>query len=262
MRQEAQWLRWIIGATLPLMLLSGCAVAGAPETTASQRAAEPSAMSSATAISAPGDAYPSADVRFRPAIDYLTALRLVTNLGLQPLSSCLGADSSTTPWKSADQSAAFTDTNAPGSLQVMATPLAPGDWVSRLTATTGVVSVYDGPMYCPMIPVDLTPVPGRLYFLGRDAPTRYVRVGFATASVSGYARALKAVSDLGFRLADPCFEQSSPAPAWRPMSQQADFASSGALVVATTAANSPQWPAQLKDTPGVIAITAPYAPSC
>lgn len=258
MRQGARWMRWITGALLPLVLLSGCAVVGAPRATTSPRAATPTV----SAIHASGDAYPYADVRFRPAVDYLTALRLVTNLGLQPLSSCLGAGGSTTPWRSADQSAAFADTNTPGSLQVMTTPLTPADWVSRLSATTGVVSVYDGPIYCPMIPVDLVPVSGRLYFLGRDAPTVYVRVGFATASVSGYAHALDAVSDLGFRLADPCFERSSPAPAWRPMSQQADFASSGVLVVATTAANSLQWSAQLKHTPGVIAISAPYAPSC
>lgn len=252
------WKRWLIGALLPLLLLSGCAVSGASRGAASAATAQPSAAP----IYAPGDAYPFADVRFRSSVDYLTALRLVTGLGLQPLSSCLGAESSSTPWKSADESAIFADAGAPGNLQVMATPLAPGDWVSRLTATNGVDNVYDGPMYCPLIPVDLTPVPGRLYFLGRDAPTRYVRVTFATASVSGYAPALKAVSNLGFRLADPCYERSSPAPAWHSMSQQASFASSGALVLATTEANSPQWLSQLKDVAGVVAIAASYSPAC
>lgn len=46
------------------------------------------------------------------------------------------------------------------------------------------------------------------------------------------------------------------------MGQQASFASSGALVVALTAANSTAWLAQVKAAAGVVSVQAPYTQQC
>jgi hypothetical protein len=100
------------------------------------------------------------------------------------------------------------------------------------------------------------------YFLGQTAWAEDVRVEFAASDASGYEQALVMISGLGFRLTDPCYEQRLPPPAWRPMGQQASFASGGALVVAITAANSTRWLAQVKAAPGVVGVQAPYTQQC
>jgi hypothetical protein len=212
---------------------------------------------------APGTRYLLADVHFELSIDYLTALQFVTNLGLQPLYACTGYDGSYVRWRPQDERDGFAATAMPPhTLEVAPTPLAPSDWLQRLLASSSVASIYDGPQFCPNIPVDLTHLPGRLYFLGQSVWVEYVQVKFAPFSANAYGQALSDISALGFRLADPCYEQSLPAPPWRSMGQQASFASGGALVVAITEANSSQWSAQLKDAAGVVGVTAPFAPTC
>jgi hypothetical protein len=261
------WKRWRIGALLSLavllLALAGCVAGGGSHgSTTSAIAAAPQPTSKVTYLD-PGASYPLADVHFQTSIGYLAALQFVTNLGLQPLYACTGYDASNVRWQSQDESGGFTATAMPPrTLEVAPTSLAPGDWLQRLAASSSVASIYDGPQHCPLILVDLTPVPGRLYFLGQRAWLEYVRVTFAPSSANTYGQALSALSALGFRLADPCYEQSLPAPLWRSMSQQASFGSGGALVVAITEANSAQWSAQLKDVADVVNVTAPYAPSC
>jgi hypothetical protein len=147
-------------------------------------------------------------------------------------------------------------------LEVAPTPLAPSDWLRRLAALPSVVAIYDGYGGCAMIPVDLTPILGQLYFLGQTVWVEDVRVEFAASSTDGYGQALATISGLGFRLTDPCYEQRLPPPAWRPMGQQVSFASGGALVVAITAANSTRWLAQVKAAPGVASVQAPYTSQC
>ncbi len=206
--------------------------------------------------------YPSADVRFHPTITYLAALQTITDLGLQPLSPCLGAAGSQTPWKSASQESSFDSQDGRGYVQVTITPLAPADWLQRLSALSGVALVYDGPLYCPSISGDLTPVPGRLYFLGYNAQVVYLRITFSAASQAIYPQRLEAVSNLGFRLADPCIEKHRPPGAWHSASQQASFAIGGDLVVAATEANSQAWLAQAQAMDGVTKVEEPYAPAC
>lgn len=203
-----------------------------------------------------------ASVYFLPGVSYVTAVRAVADMGLQPLSPCAGAASDHTRWKSADQSTMFSDIDSKGLLQVVATPLSPIEWPKRLLAATGVEGVSVGPAYCPNIGGDLTPMPGQVYFLGYGVQPTYVRVTFSTRQVDAYAASVVEVSDLGFRLADPCFESRRPSPAWHSMSQLSGYEATGALVVATTEANSTRWLAQLSTAPHVMHIEAPYQPAC
>lgn len=206
--------------------------------------------------------YPTADIRFRPAITYLMAVQTVTNLGLQPLSPCTGAMGSQTPWKSISQESSFDATDVHGYLQVTVTPLTAPDWLQRLIATSGVTLAYDGPVYCTNITGDVTPVPGRLYFRGYQAPSSYLAVTFASPSQSSYAQRIVAISNLGFRLADPCVEMREATGVWSSASQQADYVASGLLILATTEANSQSWFSQLRATDGVTQVEAPYTPNC
>ena len=214
-----------------------------------------------------------ADVIFSASTDFYSALQMVTNLGLQPVDHCTGYFSSAVRWRAQDYNfrwlapVAYPEgaTPPPGPLHELAVapaPLAPSDWLQRLAALPSVKSIYDGFSSCPDIMEDLTPVPGALYFLGVKARTEDLRVSFAATGAGGYGQALATISNLGFRLADPCYEQSASPLAWSPVGQQATFASSGALVVAITAANSTQWLAQLKTAPGVVSVQAPYTEQC
>ncbi|MGH2504768.1 MAG: hypothetical protein ACRDID_19840 [Ktedonobacterales bacterium] len=273
--------RWLIGAALLLLLLSvalaSCAVVAGggsqptPHASIAARTATPLVIPKVTAI---GDSIlSSADVYFNASIDVYSALQLVANLGLQPVDHCTGYTSSDARWRSQDYNFRWLAPIAqpvgtpPAAqplhgLEVAPTPLTPGDWLQRLAALPSVKSIFAGPSGCPFIGVDIPPIPGQLYFLGEKAWTEDVRVEFAASGASGYGQALATISGLGFRLADPCYEQSLPPPAWRPMGQQASFASGGALVVAITAANSTQWLAQLKAAPGVASVQAPYTQQC
>lgn len=272
--------RWLIGAALPLLLLAatlaGCVsiAGGGSQPTppaAAVRTATPLVIPKVTAIGDP--VLSSADVYFNASIGLDGARQLVTNLGLQAVDHCTGYTDADVRWRSQDNSFAWLApiaqpvgtppaTQPLHRLEVAPTPLAPSDWLRRLAALPSVKSIYAGPSGCPNIGVDLSPIPGQLYFLGQTVWAEDVRVQFAASGASGYAQALATISGLGFRLADPCYEQRLPPPAWRPMGQQASFASGGALVVAITAANSTQWLAQLKTAPGVVSVQAPYTQQC
>lgn len=293
--------RWLLGAALPLLLLAamlagGVSVTGGasqPTPTVASPALTPSPLVIPKVSTSGGDPiYPLADVYFRASTDFYSALQSVTNLGLQTVGNCTGYTDSDVRWQSQDQRygwrqpaarpgqpLAMAPTEAPtplppptpitqslNGLEVAPTPLAPSDWLQRLAALPSVVTIYDGYGGCALIPVDLTPVPGVLYFLGEKVWAEDVRVQFAAASAGGsgvsYGTALATISALGFRLADPCYEQSLPLPPWRPMGQQASFASGGALVVALTAANSTAWLAQLKAAAGAVSVQAPYIQAC
>lgn len=272
--------RWPRFVALPFLLLAvtlaGCvSVAGGvqPIPPAVTSAPTPSSSSAISKVT-PGDNSkpPFAAVIFDTATDLSGALQMVTNLGLQPVDHCTGYFSSEVRWRPQDDNfrwlapIAYPEgaTPPPGPLHGLAvapTPLAPSDWLQRLAALPSVRSIFDGFSSCPDIAEDLTPMPGALYFLGDKARTEDLRVSFA-ADTGGYGQALATISGLGFRLADPCYEQSVPPPAWRPVGQQASFASGGALVIAITAANSTQWLAQLKTAPGVVSVQAPYTQPC
>ncbi|MFI5276048.1 MAG: hypothetical protein ACHQ1E_02165 [Ktedonobacterales bacterium] len=288
--------RWLVSVVMLVLALSvalvGCvsvADGSQPASPAASVALTPSPLGIPKVTpEGPGvDVVLLADVEFHASFDFSSALQLVMNLGLQPVYNCSGYTDSDVRWQSQDerpgfsfiaqapqplemiptenptpQPAATSTTQWLPRLEVIPTPLVPGDWLRRLAALPSVVAIYDGYGGCPMIPVDVPPVPGVLYFLGQTVWVEDVRVTFAASGASGYAQALATVSGLGFRLADPCYEQSLPPPAWRPMGQQASFASGGALVVAITAANSTRWLAQLNAAPGVASVQAPYTQRC
>jgi len=286
---------WLFGAALPLLLLAA-ALAGCVSEAGGASQPTPTAVSAALTSSpmvipkvtpegSGVDIVPLADVYFHRSSDFYSALQSVTNLGLQTVGDCTGYAYSGVRWTSQDERGGFklvapqplamapTEQPTPHPeatpitqglpwLEVIPTPLAPSDWLQRLAALPSVVAIYNGYGGCPLIPVDLRPVPGVLYFLGETAWAEDVRVQFATAGASGYGAALATISALGFRLADPCYEQSLPPPPWRPVGQQASFASSGALVVAITAANSTQWLKQVQAAAGVVSVQAPYSQQC
>jgi len=77
-----------------------------------------------------------------------------------------------------------------------------------------------------------------------------------------YDASLSAMNDLGFRLADPCVERAEPKPVWRSPDAGQVYAASGALILATTGANSTRWLDQIRAAPGVRTVEAPYAPAC
>jgi hypothetical protein len=131
------WKRWRIGMSRALvspllLLLAGCATGGAARTITTSAAGVASQPTPKVTYAAPGTLYPLADVHFQASIDYLTALRFVTNLGLQPLYACTGYDGSYVRWRPQDERDGFAATAMPPhTLEVAATPLAPSDWLQR-----------------------------------------------------------------------------------------------------------------------------------
>lgn len=139
---------------------------------------------------------------------------------------------------------------------------APPNWIALLATEPTVDFIENGNFTpnCPMIPVDLTPIPGRAYFLasaGMQAPS-YLRVTFGSGIAYNDA-VLIAVSQ-GLRLANPCAE-GTPA-AWAPLSQAATYASSHTLTLALTIASSTLWRQQLDALSGVSSVLAPYTLTC
>ena len=79
-----------------------------------------------------------------------------------------------------------------------------------------------------------------------------MRVTFTSAT--SYATALDGMNALGFRLANPCYEQAraqGEKPTWGPMGESDAFTQSRALVLATTPYNAVTWANQLKGVSGV-----------
>ncbi|HEY7782053.1 MAG TPA: hypothetical protein VIC85_17825 [Ktedonobacterales bacterium] len=192
-----------------------------------------------------------ATVRF--STPYADALRAVTDLGLQPAASVCGSDIGDYgsaavvyrgPWwqpVGAEEAFAARD----GTLVVRPTPLAAPDWSDRLRGVAGatVLTVYPAntPFNCPPRDVEGTPPPGASKVIAADQVDVAARVTFARPAVD-YGAALNAVTDLGLRLADPCYERAKgrgTAPSWHPMGQEATFASAGTLVVAPTRPRRP-----------------------
>lgn len=227
----------------------------------------------------PGSWYPYAQVTFTRSTSYATALRIVTDLGLQPASPCSGTDGGpNTRWQAngLGQSDIYAEDIREGLAPILWVFVAsrsvydydvtlyyaaPSDWPVRLSQQNAVTLVDDRTKGCTAGPSgDLTPIPGQVYFLDPAQPPMYIRVSFAAGT--SYDQAMAAVSALGFRLADPCYEQAQPRPTWHPMGQETAFAASSGLTVATTGANAITWKQQLASTNGVTGLIVPYQPTC
>jgi hypothetical protein len=242
--------------------------------------------------SAPMDAPPGAPqpdffssvVTFAPSVSYAQALRLITDLGLQPGIDC-GAfvGSGRAAWQPMGQRETF----ARDARLIVWPARRPDGWVERLQASPGVLVVgegyllypgvpalpptsYPAPYSCPppidgLTPPAMTPV---AMSNGMADLEIYARIAFGSPALS-YDDALYTVSDLGLALADVCYDQAvarvgrTAWPPWHPMGQEQSYAASGALLVGTVRnITSSLWREQLLSAPGVVSFEAPYPAKC
>lgn len=248
------------------LVLTACAHTPLDTTISSPSAAAvPTVTSGGSAKVTPPSAltspYPAAVITFTSDVTFIQAQRVVTDLGLQPVWMCdvlIGG----TAWRHVGQSRGFGQNHELGALP---TPDAAPDWIKRLSAMQSVAAIYSGPVGCPN-PGNQTPTTGAGYFLTGNYLTyagASIQVVFAGTTL--YDQALSHVSDLGFRLANPCFEQAkrvSSQVQWEPQGQDQAFGVSHALLLATTTANSSVWQTQLHQESGVIRFQSNYQPSC
>ncbi len=133
-------------------------------------------------------------------------------------------------------------------------------WLGRLKTTQGVTDAQaiNAVFSCPNMPVSNGPPP-----IPQDQVGAYVRVTFSSATV--YVAALDRMNALGFRLADPCYEQAraqGKKPTWHPMSEVDTYHQTDTLVLATTQYNAVTWLDQLQGVTGVVKIDAPFTATC
>jgi hypothetical protein len=114
------------------------------------------------------------------------------------------------------------------------------------------MNVTPNPMYsCPLMAGNNNPP-----FLAAKKAGAYVRVTFS--QTTGYDSALDIVNALGFRLANPTYEQKrarEPQPAWSSMGQENSYGKTQTLLLATTQFNTANWANQLKNTPGIVKVS-------
>lgn len=236
--------------------------------------------------------YTGALVSFTSSTSYATALRLVTGLGLQLKRPCVltytdaqGNIVSATDWMPIGSKDSFktttgistsgkigetptvtVDTILPA-LLIGTTALAPADWQTRLHASSAVSSINTHAVYnCPAEgaeqPAATTAASRRITSIApKDAGT-YAKVTFASTSLS-YDDALYIASNMGFRLAAPCYEQEAGKPAdWQPMGQQQAFASTYTLTLATSNMSPTDWRTRIAHAAGVTKIVVPDKVTC
>lgn len=217
--------------------------------------------------------YPFAYVTFTAGTSYVDALQAITDLGLQPLSPCagenLGAGVLWHPVGEHDLFAAYPQAprlwvngavSSPDLADESVALAAAPDWLARLSNVPFVAAIADGGTNCPSIGAS-QPTPGMPYFLTLPVAPTYLSITFVQGT--SYEQALDDISNLGFRLADPCYEQTQrQQAAWHPVGQESPFASTSSLIVATTQANSTQWRSQLHASVWVRAVVVPYTPDC
>jgi hypothetical protein len=195
-------------------------------------------------------------VIFAPSISYEQALRIVTNLGLQPALECgivqLTPNVLPSPqWQPMGQKDTFLKDHR---LLVQFTASTPDDVSLRLQATPGVKIEAHELDTCNAV-VYGTPLPGTDLY---GTALAYVHVTFAHSV--NYDTALYTISNLGLALADLCYEHEKydlhQTPTWHPMSQEKSFISTHTLIVETTKDTSSLWQQQLRASPGVNTMTS------
>ena len=217
-------------------------------------------------------------VTFAPHVSYEQALRIVTNLGLQPSIYCgVLTNTGLARWQPMGQRETF-----PRDHQLFFVPgylIAPTDWQQRLANVSGVVKVGYGEATYAGEPIQATspdaigyscppgvagtPPPATLTVL--SAPlVDFGVVTFRKSAVS-YDVALYTVANLGLALSDPCYVdalQQGKSPAWHSMGQEDAFTTTARLVVQTqNGVTSNQWQEQIRAAAGVISLET-SAPQC
>jgi hypothetical protein len=221
----------------------------------------------------PGAAGNPVYITFKAPQTYDKVLLTLTDLGMRPAAPCIhstetdknGQITQWMGWGPFDEGGNGDRFFQLSTLFAAATPLAPANWLDRLRANPTIKEVRTEAqtVSCPGSHLG-TPPPGTPILLPRDQIGLYARVTFA-GSMGPYDAALYAMSRLGLRLADPCYEQQrahGTAPPWHPMGQQQGFAATHQLVVATTELASTQWQEQVRETPGVQAAEIPAVMQC
>ncbi len=231
---------------------------------------------------------PGFAVTFATSVPYTTALEDIVDLGLHPTVAC-GYQSDVDAgrvisigslrWLPAGQRDQFEREHR---LYAAITPLAPADWSGRLGTVPGVLrpqlsDVRQALDCLPRSPSGSATAGASGTTLVSNGPAVltnsqvqdiFARVAFAPGT--DYAAALYAVSNLGLRLADPCYEQlrvhlanQGKEPVWHPMGQEASFAASHVLVVAPAPLTSPTtWADQIRSLSGVTGASIPYSVAC
>jgi len=193
----------------------------------------------------------AAFITFTNATSYQQALRMITDLGLQTSNTCAFA------WKPQTSGDYFSTSH---SLFVVSSVGAAPLWLYRLKASSNVASVnVNTTMSCPAYQV------GQKFNPPHISPGQvgtYLRVIFSSGN---YDAVLNAINNLGFRVANPCYEQArarGSKPAWSLMGQEDSFAQAYTLVLATTNNNAATWQSQLRSLHGVTKVEAPFKASC
>ncbi len=202
-------------------------------------------------LAVPTDTIYGAYVHYSDGVSFQQAIRLLTDPGLQTFANCAFQ------WKPQGSGDGF---SADRWLVVAATVNSSPLWFNRLQAAPGITEVQaDGPHSCPMMRYD----PNGLNRLKPDAPVTYVRATFSNSA--GYDTALDAVNNLGFRLANPCYESArarGDKPAWKTAGQENAFGSAHTLLLATTGFNATIWLSQLKSLAGVTKVDTAVGTGC
>jgi PQQ enzyme repeat len=190
-------------------------------------------------------------VNFSASTSYQQALAIVTGLGLKTFADCHPYW-----WTKGDDKDIYPGLHL---LTVTATINSAPLWLDRLKATPGVERAEaSGPHSCPEIGLGS----GFRYLPDGQAGT-FVRVTFA--DTAKYATTLDTVNALGFRLADPCYEQArarGTKPTWHSMGQADSLGKMHTLVLATTLYNATDWANQLGEVAGVVKVEAPFKMVC
>ncbi len=246
-------------------------------------------------------------VTFAPTVTYAQALRTVTDLGMQPALPCAspqtivlnGRMRDLSPhWQPVGQRALFLQLHGlvvyPNVL-AEEHPLSARSWVDQLRYySPSIIALRDAtPLSVAASTISVAPVPQILLndvaaggdvkytctpilpgpLLTGDPPLRVIHGATATyAQVAfsptiTYDTALAEVSNLGLRLADPCFETAvlipnAPHLPAEQIGQEAGFAKTQTLIVATTLVASTLWRQQTSASVGVVAVSSASGTSC
>jgi hypothetical protein len=215
----------------------------------------PGSSQTASALPTTSPKITFAGIAFTGTTSYHQALRLVTDLGLQPTLPCSGTelalDGKIGSWfwwhPLAEGFASY-----PHGMYIATTPLASSNWLVRLRITRSVTKIQTTHFVfnCPADQLG-TPSPGAVVALAPQQAGTYLTVTYSPRAGS-YDQALQEVSNLGFRLADPCLERTGKQPPSNySAGQEQKYAATHMLLLATTPNSPNNWQKQLASLAGV-----------
>lgn len=209
---------------------------------------------------------------FAPPISYAHALRLLTDIGLQPSLECTPYAGHYTPgstlqpqavWQPVGQKETFSKKHQ---MWVSPTFSAPLDWRLRIAKIPGVQFGSASFLPCPHV-IYGTPPPNVTMPLTSAQAGTYARITFTSSQT--YDTALYTVSNVGLGLVNYCYElaeiaaNSGTQPSWQFTGQEQQFTQTHTLVVEIeTRVTSSLWKMQLYAQPGVLSVEVPYASRC